>query len=95
MPIPVTSLIPLAVLPLVGVLDAAQVGAAYGDSLVLLMMGGFMLSMAMERSGAHRRIALTMVHAFGGAARRASIGIRLHGGVGLPEHVDFQCSDAR
>ncbi len=65
-PIPVTSLIPLAVLPLVGVLDAAQVGAAYGDSLVLLMMGGFMLSMAMERSGAHRRIALTMVHAFGG-----------------------------
>ena len=65
-PIPVTSLIPLAVLPLVGVLDASQVGAAYGDSLVLLMMGGFMLSMAMERSGAHRRIALTMVHAFGG-----------------------------
>ena len=65
-PIPVTSLIPLAVLPMVGVLDAAQVGAAYGDSLVLLMMGGFMLSMAMERSGAHRRIALTMVHAFGG-----------------------------
>lgn len=65
-PIPVTSLIPLAVLPLVGVLDAKQVGAAYGDSLVLLMMGGFMLSMAMERSGAHRRIALSMVHAFGG-----------------------------
>ena len=65
-PIPVTSLIPLAVLPLVGVLKAEQVGAAYGDSLVLLMMGGFMLSMAMERSGAHRRIALTMVHAFGG-----------------------------
>lgn len=65
-PIPVTSLIPLAVLPLVGVLDASQVGAAYGDSLVLLMMGGFMLSMAMERSGAHRRIALAMVNTFGG-----------------------------
>jgi sodium-dependent dicarboxylate transporter 2/3/5 len=65
-PIPVTSLIPLAVLPLVGVLDANLVGASYGDPLVLLMMGGFMLSMAMERSGAHRRIALTMVHAFGG-----------------------------
>ena len=65
-PIPVTSLIPLAIFPLVGVLDVNQVGAAYGDPLVLLMMGGFMLSMAMERSGAHRRIALTMVHAFGG-----------------------------
>jgi sodium-dependent dicarboxylate transporter 2/3/5 len=65
-PIPVTSLIPLAIFPLVGVLDVDQVGAAYGDPLVLLMMGGFMLSMAMERSGAHRRIALNMVHAFGG-----------------------------
>ena len=65
-PIPVTSLIPLAVFPLVGVLDADQIGQAYGHPLVLLMMGGFMLSMAMERSGAHRRIALTMVHAFGG-----------------------------
>lgn len=65
-PIPVTSLIPLAIFPLVGVLDVNTVGAAYGDPLVLLMMGGFMLSMAMERSGAHRRIALSMVHAFGG-----------------------------
>ncbi len=65
-PIPVTSMIPLAVFPLVGVLTPDQVGQAYGHPLVLLMMGGFMLSMAMERSGAHRRIALTMVHAFGG-----------------------------
>lgn len=65
-PIPVTSLIPLAVFPMVGVLSAAQVGAALGDKLVLLMMGGFMLSTAMERSGAHRRISLSMVNAFGG-----------------------------
>jgi sodium-dependent dicarboxylate transporter 2/3/5 len=65
-PIPATSLIPLAVFPLVGVLDADEIGQAYGHPLVLLMMGGFMLSMAMERSGAHRRIALSMVSAFGG-----------------------------
>ncbi len=66
-PIAVTSLIPLAVFPLTGVLNADQVGQAYGDKLVLLMMGGFMLSTAMERSGAHRRIALSMVALFGGA----------------------------
>lgn len=65
-PIPVTSLLPIAIFPLVGVLDAKQIGAAYGDSLVLLMMGGFMLSMAMEKSGTHRRIALMMVNGFGG-----------------------------
>ncbi len=65
-PIPATSLIPLAVFPLVGILDPIQVGAAYGDKLVLLMLGGFMLSTAMERSGAHRRLALNMVTLFGG-----------------------------
>ena len=72
-PIPVTSLIPLAVLPLVGVLTPAQVGEAYGDPLVLLMMGGFMLSVAMERSNTHRRIALTMVNLFGGGGGRGLV----------------------
>ncbi|MGC6448764.1 MAG: SLC13 family permease [Rubripirellula sp.] len=65
-PIPVTSLLPIAILPLTGVLEPKEVGAAYGDPLVLLMMGGFMLSMAMEKSGAHRRLAVMMVHGFGG-----------------------------
>lgn len=68
--IPATSLIPLAILPLVGVLTPAEVGGAFGNQLVLLMMGGFMLSAAMERSGAHRRIALGMVNLFGGTSGR-------------------------
>ncbi|MEE8464250.1 MAG: SLC13 family permease, partial [Gammaproteobacteria bacterium] len=69
-PIPATSLIPLAVLPLVGVLTPSQVGEAYGSPLILLLLGGFMLSTALARSGAHRRIALGMVHAFGGDSPR-------------------------
>lgn len=73
--IPATSLIPLAVFPMVGVLDSTQVAAAYGNKLILLMLGGFMLSAAMERSGAHQRIALTMVNLFGGrSARRLVFG---------------------
>jgi sodium-dependent dicarboxylate transporter 2/3/5 len=69
-PIPVTSLIPLATLPIIGVLTPAQVGEAYGSPLVLLLMGGFILSTAMEKSGAHRRIALGMVNLFGGNSSR-------------------------
>ncbi|MCO8120925.1 SLC13 family permease [Stieleria sp. TO1_6] len=65
-PIAVTSLLPIALFPMFGVLTATQVGAAYGNKLVLLLMGGFMLSTAMERSGAHRRLALMMVQLFGG-----------------------------
>jgi len=69
-PIPATSLLPIGLLPMFGVLTPTQVGAAYGSPLVLLLMGGFILSTAMEKSGAHRRVALTMVNLFGGTSSR-------------------------
>lgn len=65
-PIPATSLIPLALFPLFGILDGQQVALAYGDPLILLLMGGAILSRAMEKSGAHRRLALSMVNLVGG-----------------------------
>ena len=64
-PIPATSMIPLGVMPLLGILDGKQIAQAYGDPLIILLMGGAMLSKAMEKSGAHRRIALSMVNLFG------------------------------
>ncbi len=69
-PIPATSLLPLAVFPLTGVLPQSVVSESYGNPLVLLLLGGFLLSTAMAKSGAHRRVALTMVRAFGGANNR-------------------------
>ena len=69
-PIPVTSLLPLAIFQISGVLDKNQVGQAYGSPLILLLLGGFILSKAMERSGAHRRLALYMVNLFGGHSSR-------------------------
>lgn len=38
-PIPATSMIPLGVMPLVGILDGKQVAQAYGDPLIILLMG--------------------------------------------------------
>ncbi|WP_116367640.1 SLC13 family permease [Parahaliea mediterranea] len=74
-PIPVTSLLPLALLPLLGVLTPAEVGQAYGSPMILLLLGGFLLSKAMEHSGAHRRIALGMVRLFGAhSGRRLVLG---------------------
>lgn len=69
-PIPATSIIPLAIFPLTGVLPQEKIAAAYGNELILLMLGGFILSAAMERSGAHRRIALGMVNVMGGQSSR-------------------------
>jgi sodium-dependent dicarboxylate transporter 2/3/5 len=72
-PIPFTSLIPLAVFPMLEILTPAQVGQAFGSPLILLLMGGFMLSTAMSDSGAHRRIALFMVNVFGGGSARGLV----------------------
>ena len=72
-PIPATSMIPLGVFPLLGILDGKQVAQAYGDPLILLLMGGAMLSKAMEKSGAHRRLALYMVNLFGSHDQRRLI----------------------
>lgn len=67
-PIPVTSMLPMGLLPLLGVLDGLQVAQAYGSPLILLLLGGFILSKAMEYSGAHYRVAMFMVGLFGASS---------------------------
>jgi len=67
-PAPVTALVPLGVLPLLGVLTPVEVAQSYGNDLILLLMGGFMLSKALEAQHAHRRLAFGMVHLFGGSS---------------------------
>jgi sodium-dependent dicarboxylate transporter 2/3/5 len=70
LPLAATSLVPLAVFPLVGVLTEREAAAAYGDPLVLLFMGGFMLAEAAEHCGAHRRLAHGIVARVGRASGR-------------------------
>lgn len=69
-PIPATSLLPLAVFQLSGVLSKEEVGQAYGSPLILLLLGGFILSRAMQHSHAHLRLALYMVRLFGNNSSR-------------------------
>lgn len=63
-----TSMLPLCILPLAGVLTNKDVANAYGHPMILLLLGGFMLSKAMEKSGSHRRIALYLIHSIRGRA---------------------------
>jgi sodium-dependent dicarboxylate transporter 2/3/5 len=64
-PIPITSLIPLTILPFAGVLNQTEVAESYGSPLILLLLGGFIISKSMEKTGAHRRVALGLVHFVG------------------------------
>ncbi len=76
--IAVVGLVPFVALPALGVADADQVAAGYGHSMILLLLGGSFLSIAMERSGAHRRVALWMIHLVGdGGGRRLVLGFML------------------
>jgi len=68
-----TALLPLGLLPVLGILDARQVAQSVGNELILLLMGGFMLSRALEGSGAHRRLAYAMVRAAGGRSGRGLV----------------------
>ncbi len=72
-PIPATSFLPLGLFPLLGVLTPVEVAQSYGHSLILLLLGGFILATALEKSGAHRRIALGMVRVFGGKSSRSLV----------------------
>ncbi|MDP4536692.1 DASS family sodium-coupled anion symporter [Alkalimonas collagenimarina] len=57
-PIPVTSLLPIILIPLLGLDSLGAVTAPYAHPLIFLFLGGFLLSIAMERWELHRRIAL-------------------------------------
>ncbi len=77
LPIPATSLVPFALFPLAGVLDQRQAAAALGSYVIVLLMASFMLSKALEKSGAHERLALYMINLVGASGRRLVLGFML------------------
>ncbi|MFD2829911.1 SLC13 family permease [Corticicoccus populi] len=64
-PIPATSLLPLILFPMGGVLSNQDTASFYGDDIVFLFLGGFLLAVAMERWNLHTRIALSIIKAIG------------------------------
>ncbi len=75
----VTALLPLICLPLLGIKDLNLEAAAkpYGDPIVFLFMGGFMIALAMEKWGLHKRVALNIVRLTGTNANGIILGFML------------------
>ena len=64
-PIAVTSLLPLVLLPSMGVAKLEAAAAPYANPVVYLFMGGFVIALAMEKWALHKRIALQIVNMTG------------------------------
>lgn len=65
-PIPATALVPLVVFPVFNKeVKIDTIGASYGNNIIFLFMGGFLLALAMQRWNLHRRIALLTLRVMG------------------------------
>lgn len=77
-PIPATALVPLIVFPVLGQdVSVNDVGAEYGNNIIFLFMGGFLIAIAMQRWNLHRRIALLTVRAMGTRSTRVVAGFMI------------------
>jgi len=76
-PLAATALLPIIIVPLLGVPDARTVLAEYANPSVLLLLGGFLVALAMERWQLHRRMAFAIMLKVGTEPRRMVLGMML------------------
>ncbi|MFN3934131.1 MAG: SLC13 family permease [Parvibaculum sp.] len=76
-PIPATSLLPMALFPLLGIVDMRGAAAPYAHPIIYLFFGGFLLALAMELWGLHRRIALGLIGVMGTRPTRIVAGFMI------------------
>ena len=76
-PMGVTSLLPIILFPLLGVLSLEKTCLAYSNRYVFLFLGGFLIALAMEKWNLHRRLALNIVSRTGTGANHIILGFLL------------------
>lgn len=73
----ITSLLPLVLFPLLGVMDGGQTASTYFNHVIFLFIGGFMVALAMQRWDLHKRIALLILKNIGASPGRILLGFML------------------
>ena len=76
-PIGVTSLLPIVYLSLTGVSKISEASAPYGDKIVFLFLGGFILALSLEKWRIHERVALRILRLTGTSANGVVIGFMI------------------
>ena len=65
LPLPVTSLLPIILFPLIGISSVREAAVPYVNPVIFLLLGGFIIATALQRWQLHRRLALTILHLVG------------------------------
>jgi solute carrier family 13 (sodium-dependent dicarboxylate transporter), member 2/3/5 len=73
----VTALVPVLMLPVLGISDTKTVAQQYSDSIIFLFIGGFMLAFAIEKWNFHKRIALKILSVVGKTPSTILLGVML------------------
>ncbi len=76
-PLAATALLPIVLFPLTGAQGIAETAAPYASPLIFLFMGGFIIGLAVQRFGLHRRVALHILLRVGTSPRRLIAGFML------------------
>ncbi len=74
LPIAVTALLPIVLFPLSGGMDLASTSAAFGHKFIFLIMGGFIIAIAIEKWNLHKRIALNIIYFIGTDVKKIILG---------------------
>ncbi|MBY0312081.1 MAG: DASS family sodium-coupled anion symporter [Phycisphaerales bacterium] len=80
-PLSATALLPLVGLPLLGVTTLKQAAAPFADELIYVFLGGFIVGLALEATGLHRRLALLAMLALGTTPKRLIGAVMLATGI--------------
>ena len=73
----VTALIPILLMPVLGLADAKLVAQQYTDSIIFLFLGGFMIAFAIEKWDLHKRIAVKILSVVGTKPTSILLGVML------------------
>jgi solute carrier family 13 (sodium-dependent dicarboxylate transporter), member 2/3/5 len=72
-----TSLLPLVLFPICGVVPLKSISGEYGNEIIFLFIAGFFIGKTIEKWNLHRRIALKMVYWLGSNPARMVLGFML------------------
>ena len=73
-PISATALMPLVLFPALGLGDIRESAAPFANPIIFLFLGGFLIALAMQRWGLHRRVAITLIGLVGAQPSRIIAG---------------------